>query len=262
MRMKRIITSSGSEIGYAQRGQGEATPIVFLHGVGSDKSVWRPQLDYFARTRRAIAFDYPGYGDSDPAPPETTRDDYAAAVLSGMRALGIERAHVCGLSLGGIVAIAIHHLAADRCASLILADTFACHPDGQAIYDRSIEGSRNLAAMAAARVEHLLAEPAEPSLKREIIETMARIDPEAYRIAAKAVWLADQHDRTKAIKVPTMIICGEFDRPTPPKLSRELQMTIAHSKLEIIGAAGHLTNIEQPRAFNRIVDEFLKTIER
>src|SRR3954447_23458216 len=99
--MPRIITNNGYAIGYVEAGGGEATPIVFLHGVGSDKSVWHPQLDHFGKTRRAIAFDYPGYGDSDPAPEGTTRDDYAAAILSAMDAIGVERAHICGLSLGG-----------------------------------------------------------------------------------------------------------------------------------------------------------------
>ena len=100
--MPRVPTSKGYEIGFVDVGGGDATPIVFLHGVGSDKSVWHPQLAHFGRSRRAIAFDYPGYGDSDPAPTGTTRDDYAAAVLSAMTALGVPRAHVCGLSLGGV----------------------------------------------------------------------------------------------------------------------------------------------------------------
>ena len=134
--MPRAITNNGYDIGYEEAGGGEATPIVFLHGVGSDKSVWRPQLAYFGQSRRAVAFDYPGYGDSDPAPEGTTRDDYAWAILSAMHELGIDRAHICGLSLGGVVAIAMHHADAKRCASLILADTFAVHPDGRAIYER------------------------------------------------------------------------------------------------------------------------------
>ena len=95
-----------------------ATPILFLHGVGSDKSVWHPQLAHFAPQRRAIAIDYPGYGDSD-ARPDATRDDFASAALDALDALGIERAHICGLSLGGVVAIAMHHLAPD---ALRLAD--------------------------------------------------------------------------------------------------------------------------------------------
>src|SRR3954463_9179506 len=133
--MRRVQTSAGYSIGYDEAGSGGATPIVFLHGVGSDKSVWHPQLRHFSAERRAIAFDYPGYGDSDPAPKGTTRDDYASAIISGMHQLGVDRAHVCGLSLGGVIAIALNHADPKRCASLILSDTFAVHPDGEAIYE-------------------------------------------------------------------------------------------------------------------------------
>src|SRR5436190_21150673 len=84
--MARVATDLGYAIGYAEAGQGERTPILFLHGVGSDKSVWRPQLEHFRDERRAIAFDYPGYGDSDPAPEDTSPDAYAAAILSAMTA--------------------------------------------------------------------------------------------------------------------------------------------------------------------------------
>jgi pimeloyl-ACP methyl ester carboxylesterase len=97
--------------------------IVFLHGVGSDKSVWRPQLDYFAVSRHAVALDYPGYGESDPADSEADHDAFAMSILAALDVLGIESAHICGLSLGGVVAIALHHAAPDRCASLILADS-------------------------------------------------------------------------------------------------------------------------------------------
>ena len=126
--MPRVITNNGYDIGYEEAGEGEATPIVFLHGVGSDKSVWRPQLEFFAQSRRAIAVDYPGYGDSDPAPEGTTRDDYASAIISAMHELGVDRAHVCGLSLGGIVAIAIAHADESRCASLIVSMRPFLHP--------------------------------------------------------------------------------------------------------------------------------------
>src|SRR5690348_13151364 len=129
-RMSRVPTNNGYDIGFTETGGGEATPIVFLHGVGSDKSVWRPQLAFFGQSRRSVAFDYPGYGDSDPAPEGTTRDDYASAIISAMHELGMGRAHVCGLSLGGVIAIAMSDADPGRCASLILADTFAAHPDG------------------------------------------------------------------------------------------------------------------------------------
>src|SRR5688572_3841025 len=241
--MGRVTIAGGKAIGVEEAGDG-GVPIVFLHGVGSDKSVWAPQLKHFGARRRAIAVDYPGYGESDPAEPGTTRDDYAAAILAAMDALGVEQAHVCGLSLGGVIAIAIHHAAPDCCASLILADTFAVHPHGQAICDRSIAASEQMSELAAARTPVLLAPGASEHLHQEVRETMSRIDPEAFRIGAEAVWLADQRDRVANIRVPTLVLVGAEDAVTPPELSRELAEAIPGAELHILAGAGHLANIE------------------
>jgi 3-oxoadipate enol-lactonase len=255
--MASIDTARG-RIGILDTGSGDATPIVFLHGVGSDKSVWQPQLDHFGKTRRALAFDYPGYGESD-LMPDAARDDFAAAILAAMDALGIEQAHICGLSLGGVIAIAMHAAAPDRCASLILADSFAVHPEGQAIYDRSIAASHDMRGLATARIGALLVSE-EP--RAEVIDTMAAIDPEAYRIGARAVWLADQCDRAAAIEAPTLILCGDEDAITPPSLSEELAVLIPGSKLQIITGASHLANLDKPAEFNGAIDAFLETVER
>jgi 3-oxoadipate enol-lactonase len=253
--MTAIATSLGV-LGVAEAGSG-GTPIVFLHGVGSDKSVWAPQLAHFSKMRRAVAFDYPGYGESDPAPEGTTRDDYAAAIFAGMDTLGIGKAHICGLSLGGVIAIAMHALAPERCASLILADTFAVHPDGPGIYERSLAASADLRALAEARVDFLLAPGALDDVRTEVIETMTKIDPAAYRIGAKAVWVADQRERAAAIDVPALVIVGEADQPTPPALSRELAALIPGAKLATIAGAGHISNLERPAEFDRTVEEFI-----
>jgi 3-oxoadipate enol-lactonase len=253
--MGSVVTSRG-RIGIAVKEGGADTAILFLHGVGSTKEVWRPQLDHFGGQHTAIAIDYPGYGESE-FRAGATRDDFARAAVAALDAMGVERAHICGLSLGGVVAIALHALAPDRCASLILADTFAVHPDGRAIYERSVAGSADMRAFAEARVDALLASPADPAVRSKVIETMASINPEAYRIGAEAVWLADQRDRVPEIAVSTLIVCGEEDRPTPPELSRELHQLIPHSRLEMIANAGHLTNLERPTDFNRIVEEFI-----
>ena len=259
--MPRVITNNGYDIGFEEAGGEGATPIVFLHGVGSDKSVWRPQLAFFGQGRRAVAFDYPGYGDSDPAPDGTTRDDYASAIISGMYELGIERAHICGLSLGGVVAIAMNHADSGRCTSLVLADSFAVHPDGRAIYERSLAASDDLRVMAQARVDVLLAQPADPAIRGDVVETMARIDPAAYRIGAEAVWLADQCDRAHDIRVPTLVLCGAEDKVTPPALSRELTHLVPGARFEAIERAGHLTNIEQPEQFNTLVNAFIRGVD-
>ena len=259
--MGRVQTSLGIEIGYEEAGGGEHLPIVLLHGVGSDKSVWRLQLEHFSRERRAVAFDYPGYGESDPAPQGTSRENYAAAILFAMSELEIYRAHICGLSLGGIVAIAVHARATERCASLILADTFAQHPDGRAIYERGIAASGDLRAMAEARVDVLLAQPADPAVRTEVIETMAGIDPAAYVIGAEAVWRAEQEERVHDIRVPTLVLCGAEDRITPPALSRTLAGMIPGAQLELVEGAGHLSNLERPDAFNTLVGAFIRGVD-
>jgi 3-oxoadipate enol-lactonase len=258
-----VISTARGRIGFDVAGGGDATPIVFLHGVGSDKSIWAPQLVHFGKTRRAVVFDYPGYGESELVE-HATRDDFAAAILAGMDALGIGQAHVCGLSLGGVVTIAIHAAASDRCASLIIADSFAVHPDGQGIYDRSVAASSamTMRELAEARTDVLLGSAATPGLRAEIVETIASIDPIAFRLGAAAVWLADQRERVSEITVPTLILVGEEDRVTPPPLSEELARMVPGSCLAIIPAAGHLTNAEQPELFNEAIESFLSELDK
>lgn len=259
--MAKIDTGMGV-IGVREHGGGNATPIVFLHGVGSDKSVWRPQLDHFGRSRRAVALDYPGYGESGPAAAGKERD-FAAAMVAAMDRLGIVQSHVCGLSLGGVVAMAMHAAAPGRCASLILADTFARHPDGEVIYRRSIDASRSMPmrALAEARVDVLLGSAATTELRADVVETMAAIDPAAYRIGAEIVWLADQRQEARDIRAPTLVLCGTEDRVTPPALSEELARLILGARLELIADSGHLSNAEQPVGFNAAIDRFLVAIE-
>lgn len=272
MRLMASIATARGRIGYLEApgsgpsggrsdpdaGSGDRMPIIFLHGVGSDKSVWRPQLEHFGKSRRAPAFDYPGYGESEFIE-GATRDDYAAAVLAAMDALAVGRAHVCGLSLGGVVAIAMHAAAPERCASLIIADSFAAHPDGQQIHDRSVAASQamTMRELAEARSGVLLGSAATAELRSEVIDTMGMIDPSAYRLGAAAVWLADQRDRAAAIDVPTLILVGDEDGITPPALSHDLAKLIAGSQVEIIERSGHLSNAEQPQAFNKAIESFL-----
>lgn len=260
--MGAVETALG-RIGVEERGSGPVTPIVFLHGVGSDKSVWNPQLAHFGRNRRAVALDYPGYGESDFIA-DATRDDFAKAMLAALDSLGIDAVHICGLSLGGVVAMAMHAFAPERCTSLILADTFAAHPDGIGIYQRSVEasGTMGMRALAKVRVDALVGSEAGADIRAEVVETMSRIDPRAYALGAEAVWLADQSERAGNINVPTLVLVGSEDRITPPDLSVELAAMIEGATLETIAGAGHLANIEKPGEFNQAITDFLARVER
>ena len=116
-------------------------------------------------------------------------------------------------------------------------------------------------ALAESRVDVLLAQPADPAVRAEVIETMARIAPAAYRTGAEAVWLADQRDRAEAIRIPTLVLCGSDDRITPPALSTALTRLIPGAHYQAIERAGHLSNIEQPEAFNTLVGAFVRGVD-
>ena len=241
----------------------ERLPILFLHGVGSDKSAWAPQVAHFSTMRAAIAADYPGYGDSAFIA-GATRDDFADAMVALLDALKIERAHVCGLSLGGIIALGMAAAAPDRVASLVIADSFAFHPEGRTIHDNSLAASSEMgmAAMADARIDRLLGPNPSQALRADAVRTMSAIDPEAYRLGARAVWLADMRAAASRIEHRTLVLCGSEDRVTPPALSDDLAERLDHARRIDIEGAGHLSNLERPERFNSAVEAFLSELDQ
>jgi 3-oxoadipate enol-lactonase len=237
---------------------------VFVHGAAGDHRLWQPQLSGLTDEFTVIAWDEPGAGRSSDTPADFTLADYANCLAALLDHLGLGRVHLAGLSWGGTVILELYRRHPDKAATLILADTFAVHPDGTGIYQRSTEASRSMTmrALAEARVDMLIGTAASPKLRAEVVDTMAAIDPEAYRIGAEAVWLADQRGSAARIAVPTLVLCGTEDRITPPELSEELAGLIPGARLEMIDDAGHLANAEQPTAFNAALDKFLAEAEQ
>jgi 3-oxoadipate enol-lactonase len=250
------ITVNGLDIGYSERGGGDA--IVFLHGVGSDKSVWARQLEHFSRKWRAVALDYPGYGESDMPAGDLDRAAIAAYILGALDELGIAVAHTVGLSMGGVIALEMALQQPSRLRSLVLADSFAWHPDADGILARTRNAlaTMTMQEFAEARVRVLLAPSAPEALQREVVETMGRIDKRVYAWTSVAVWTPDYRGDLPRIAIPTLVVVGEHDQPTPPALSEALQAGIPGAKLAIIPNAGHISNIDNPAVFNRVVAEF------
>lgn len=255
-----VIKIHDFKIGYTEAGQtGDKTALVFLHGVGSDKTVWQNQLAYFGKTRRTIAFDYPGYGESDLALHNLTRAEIAEYLIAGLKWLEIEKANVCGLSMGGVIALEIYKQQPELIESLILCNTFAKHPTGREIVERSAQllENRTMREFAEQRVGALLAPNTSDEVRQTTIETMAQIDKRTYAWSSPAVWTADYLELLPKINVPTLIIGGALDQPTPPALSIELANKIPHAQLEIIENAAHLSNLDQPEIFNRLIAKFI-----
>jgi len=255
-----FINVADFKIGFSAAGDStENLPLVFLHGVGSDKSVWDFQLQQLSKSRCVFAFDYPGYGESDLPENDLNLTEMARYIFGAMDALSIEKAHICGLSMGGLVAFEMFAQNPKRLASLILANTFACHPNGAEMAERSLNfiKTHSMREFAEQRVDFLLAPETSADVRNQVVETMARIDKRTYNWASKAVWTADYLDLLPKINVPTLVIGGDLDQPTPPALSRELAYNIAGAKMVIIQNAGHLSNFDQPQIFNELLEMFI-----
>jgi len=250
----------------------EGLPLVFLHGLGGDAEQWRPQLDSFAEHYRAIAWDMPGYGDSAPAE-AMTFTSLADAVLTLLDRLSIERAHLVGHSMGGMIAQTFAHLHADRLRSLTLVATssaFGKNAAGEVddawrqkfIEQRlgPLDRGASLAELAPKVVKGLIGDQPDAEGLEQAIMSMAAVPENGYRAAVSCLAEFDGEADLANIRTPTLLIAGEKDPVAPPKIMAKMAEAIPGSNLEILAGAGHLLNLEKPSAFNRILDNFLKSL--
>lgn len=241
---------------------GKGDPIVFLHGVGSVRDTWAGQLEEFGTTNLAVALDARGHGESA-APADTiSMESFASDTAAVIDALGAGPAHICGLSMGGVIAL---HTWRDHPAavhSLILCDSWAWHPKAAAGQEARLAAidADDMPKLAGDRMPAVYGPGAAPELVQRGIEVCAHKDKAAYRQSSAVLWTVDLRSVAASIRVPTLILVGEHDTVTPPHLSEELNRLIPGSTLVVIPGSGHLTNEENPAAFNAAVHEFLSEI--
>ena len=243
--------------------------LVLIHGFPLTARMWGPLVAALPAGWDAVTPDLPGFGHSKQAPARTM-DDMATAILSELDARGIERAVIGGLSMGGYVTFALYRLAPERFSGMVLADTRATADTGQQkdARRRMIETVREGGAGAVA--EEMLPKLLGPTTQRENgalgSDVRAMIEsntPDAIAAAAEAMMgRPDSTDLLSRIRVPALIVCGTEDVLTPPSDARALHEGIRGSRLELIEGAGHLSNLEAPRAFNAALAAFLASTAR
>ncbi|WP_270937170.1 alpha/beta fold hydrolase [Falsiroseomonas oryzae] len=249
---------------------GEGPLLLFLHGIGGNRTNWSEALRHFGGRFTAAAWDARGYGlseDDDPAEPRA-HAAYAADLLRVLDGLGVARAHLCGLSMGGRIAMdfAVRHPA--RVASLVLADThlgfghFTAAEREEFVRLRCgpLEAGRTPREMAPAVARTLMGPEAGDAVFDRLVESMAALRPVSYMRAVACMVQSDRFDAYPAIAAPTLVLAGECDRLTPPAMGREIAARIPGARFAAIPRAGHLANIEAPAAFNALVETFLDEV--
>jgi pimeloyl-ACP methyl ester carboxylesterase len=256
-------TGGAVRIAYDRRGAGPL--VVFLHGIGGNRSNWSDQLAHLSARYCAVAWDARGYGASDDSPTPLVFGDFADDLARLLDHLGAARAHIVGLSMGGIIAQDFDARFGERVATLTLANTTSglAHLPRERIEHflttrlAPLEAGRTTAEMGEALLAELVGPYTTPEQRERLYQSLAALRVEPYKQALRAIMTTDFRPHLPHIAVPTLVVTSAHDQVVPPPVSEMLAEAIPGSTLASIPRAGHLSNIDQPDLFNQIVGGFL-----
>lgn len=246
------------------RGTGNV-PIICLHGIGGDTTSFQPQLDGLSGAFWIIAWNMPGYGGSTALTP-LTFPALAGGLVAFMDALGIERAHLCGQSIGGMVALETAVLHPLRVASLALIGTtpaFGGRDDSfkdQFVAARldPLDAGQTIAGLAESFVPEIVG----PIATAEVIEiataSMAAVPEQTYRDTIRCLVTFNRRDALAELNLPVCVISGEHDSNAPASTMARMAKKISGAEYHEIKGAGHLVNLEAGVQTNMILNEFYR----
>ena len=240
-------------------GPPSAPPLLMLHSLGTAGAVWDEQAATLADSFRVIRPDFRGHGLTALTPGPYTIEGLAADALAVLDAFGVERAHVAGLSIGGLVAQSLAAQAPERVASLMLCDTALSIPPPETWHERAatvrVHGTEAVADAVLARwvTEGFRDQPGAAGLRTMLLRTPA----EGYAACCEAIAVADLTESTRRLRVPALVLVGDQDPSTPPDAARALHEAIAGSSLVVLPDAAHIPTIEHPRAVTAALRGFL-----
>jgi 3-oxoadipate enol-lactonase len=251
-----------------QFGASDRPPVLLLHSLATHGAMWSAQIPFWARSFRLIVPDLPGHGSTPPDPGLHRFDDYASSVLRLLDLLGVQRTALVGVSLGGMISMALALRYPDRISSIVLAHTFA----------RVAEATIPVWQQRRADVE-------SQGMESQVVSTLGRWFPDEFRASSPltVAWVADmirsthpagydavaesiQHldylDQLADIRHPTLVVAGSQDKGATPQIAIEMCSRLANGRLLILQNAGHLGCVDQPVAFTERVGEFLLETSR
>lgn len=267
--VERTLPINGVELAFSEQGTG--TPAILLvHGHPFNRTMWAPQIESLHSRHRVIVPDLRGYGQSviPAGATETRLEQFAADNLALMDALGIHNFVLGGLSMGGQIALEIHRQAGSRIEALLLADTFAGldTPERRqmrfAIADRlERDGMAGYAREELTKMITPANASCQPHVAAHVMEMMTTAPPAGAAAALRGrARRQDYLPMLRSICVPTLVIVGREDFYTPVPLTQQLMEGIPGAELAVIEGAGHMPNLEQPKAFNAAVFSWLSRL--
>jgi 3-oxoadipate enol-lactonase len=255
------IKANGIDINYEIEGEGPV--VTFSHSLACNLSMWDEQVRALRSRYRVLRYDTRGHGQTSAPTGAYTLDQLADDLKGLLDGLGIRETHFVGLSMGGMIGqvFALKHPAMVQ--SLALCDTTSRYaPGAAAIWEDRIKtvGAKGMEPMAAPTLERWFTAPFRASHKAlmERVGAMIRATPAAgYIGCCHALTKISVTEKLRDVRCPAMVIVGEEDPGTPVEMAREIHAALPAAELAVLCRASHLSNLEQPEEFNRVLGGFL-----
>jgi pimeloyl-ACP methyl ester carboxylesterase len=264
---KLTTTVNNFSLSYDDVGE-DLIPIIFLHGYPFDKTMWKLQLDFLKSSNRVIACDIRGFGKSTDEKSHLSIDLFANDLIQFMDKLKIDKAIVCGLSMGGFIALNAQKRYPNRFEALILCDT-QCIADTTEVKEKRNKIIDEIAVNGVTNFNEGFIKSVfckdSFSNKKELVKNLHHVvfSNSQHIISMGLTALAERSETCStlsAVNIPTMIICGREDEVTPLAQSESMHTSIKGSILHVIDDAGHVSNLEQPHEFNKHLLDFLTAL--
>ena len=259
-----IANVNGIDLHYETHGTAGAW-LTFSHSLACSTAMWAPQVAEFSKRYRILSFDTRGHGRSEAPGGAYTLEQMAEDLAGLFKQLGITQTHYCGLSMGGMIGQTFALKYPGVFKSLTLADTTSRYPAeaAGAWADRiKIAQTQGMQPLVEPTLGRWFTEPfrkARPDVMQAIGAQIAATPVAGYVGCCQAIPKINVTQRLKEITCPVLVIVGEQDMGTPLAMAEEIHANAPGSKLAVLSPAAHLSNLEQPEAFNQALDGFLKS---
>ena len=249
------------ELHHQVEGPAETPAIVLLGSLGSDLSMWVPQVEALRGELRVVCLDSRGHGGSPVPPGPYTVADLGGDVLATLAALGIERASLCGVSLGGSIALWVAANAPERVRRLVICFSSAFYGGREAWLARAAlvraEGTDVVADAVVGRWFTPALAERNPELVARMRAMIAVTPAEGYAGCCEALAEFDLRDELSRITAPTLVLAGEDDPATPPEHGQRIAAGISGARFVAIPAAAHLGCLERPEVVTELIRQHL-----
>jgi 3-oxoadipate enol-lactonase len=238
-----------------------APALVLSNSLGTTQDLWSRQLPELAERFRVLTYDHPGHGASELPEPPWTVEAIADSLLGLLDELGLDRVSICGVSLGGMVGMALAVEAPERVDRLVLACTSAYLGPPQPWEERvRVVRAEGLDAIADTIVGRWFTKELtheEPETVARFRAMLAATPPEGYARCCEAIGVWDARERLGAITAPVLVVAGAEDPATPVEHAELIASRIPGARLHVLERAAHLANVERAEAFTAVVLEHL-----